>query len=424
MQWVPCLTVHACVCLRVGGSLLIYATSKFWTKFGSTFKCKVLGKEVLDNVIILTLQRPSAFRFEAGQSANLRIPEIDAFAHPFSIASGPNSSKLVFIIEIINRTSWTGRLAFEAADKIPFVMVSGPFGNPVANLQDTDAVLAIGTGTGVVPMLSLFERRANHLCNLSKYALDLNTIQREGNKGASARFDQGSRRTNNCMSTLQLKYRKRKLTEQGQDSLYFKSLVRAASGLTVRFVYDFLSWVLALLEICVMGLTLSWGNLSPGAQTQFGGVFMVVLPVCTLILLVGYFLILVSRIVSPNIYQHSIWLAIDVLIFLAAAITLVYYWWLDHGSFARPTALQQILRALFALWRASMLLTNRALNTGMRRAKKGSSDVLGTESFKLVWITRNGDICCVCCVCVCVCVRVCVFALPHMELHLAASPCL
>jgi NAD(P)H-flavin reductase len=51
------------------------------------------------------------------------------------------------------------------------VIVSGPFGNPVANLQDTDAVLAIGTGTGVVPMLSLFERRANHLCNISKYAL-------------------------------------------------------------------------------------------------------------------------------------------------------------------------------------------------------------------------------------------------------------
>lgn len=384
----------------VGSSLLIYATSKFWTKFGSTYKCKVLSKEVLGNVCILTLERPPGFHFEAGQSANLRIPEIDAFAHPFSIASGPKSSKLVFIIEIIERTSWTGKLAFapvnlaHTEDKIPFVIVSGPFGNPVANLQDTDAVLAIGTGTGVVPMLSLFERRANHLCNISKYALDMNTMQKERivKKPSNLEFDQDSRKMNNCMSALQLSYREKKLTEQGQESLYFQALVRATSGHIVRFFFDFLSWVLALLEICVMGLTLSWGNLSPGAQKQFGDFFMVALPVCTLVLLVGYGVVLVFRILRPNIYQHSIWLVIDVWIFLAAVITLVYYWMLEQDSFVRPTALQQILRALFALWRAAQLMGNRALNTSMRRANTDSTDVLGTESFKLIWITRNAGI--------------------------------
>ena len=221
--------MRVCVCLRVGASLLIYATSKFWTKFGSTHKCKVLSREVLNNVVVLTVERPAAFRFEAGQSANLRIPEIDTFAHPFSIASGPKSAKLVFIIEIISAESWTGQLAYAAPEKIPYVMVSGPFGNPVANLKDTDAVLAIGTGTGVVPMLSLFERRAHHLCNVSKHALHRNNgMQRDSmdKQDADAESDlQDRRRLSVCVSPMQLKFRKRKMTEQGEQNLYFKALV-------------------------------------------------------------------------------------------------------------------------------------------------------------------------------------------------------
>jgi NAD(P)H-flavin reductase len=49
---------------------------------------------------ILKMNRPVLFRFKPGQHAFLRVPAIDGHWHPFSIASGPDSSILEFHIKV------------------------------------------------------------------------------------------------------------------------------------------------------------------------------------------------------------------------------------------------------------------------------------------------------------------------------------
>ena len=38
------------------------------------------------------------------------------------------------------------------------VNIAGPYGYPIGSLEDHDSVIAIGTGTGIVPMLSLLHQ--------------------------------------------------------------------------------------------------------------------------------------------------------------------------------------------------------------------------------------------------------------------------
>jgi hypothetical protein len=70
-------------------------------------------------MLILKVKRPVLFNFKPGQYAFLRLAEIDQHWHPFSIASGPDSSFLEFYIEVFPEESWTGKLwkMLEAVDE-------------------------------------------------------------------------------------------------------------------------------------------------------------------------------------------------------------------------------------------------------------------------------------------------------------------
>jgi predicted ferric reductase len=106
-------------------------------------------------MIILKMNRPVLFRFKPGQYAFLRVPAIDAHWHPFSIASGPDSSILEFYIEVAGEKSWTNKLWDHLTANMKYqtgpgslVEVMGPSGTSLAKTEEFSHVLAIGAGTG------------------------------------------------------------------------------------------------------------------------------------------------------------------------------------------------------------------------------------------------------------------------------------
>lgn len=128
-------------------------------------------------MIILRLKRPAIFSFKPGQYAYLRLHGIDKHWHPFSIASGPASSYLEFYIEVYNTNSWTDKLwALLEGDgdggfshKQIDVDILGPCGTSLAKTEDFSHVLAVGAGTGIVPILALYKQHVRQLLRLDPW---------------------------------------------------------------------------------------------------------------------------------------------------------------------------------------------------------------------------------------------------------------
>lgn len=125
-------------------------------------------------MIILNVRRPALFCFKPGQYAYVKIPKIDCHWHPFSIASEPSSDVLQFNIEVFSSRSWSGKLwdfveddgLYDFSRSQVDVEVMGPIGTALAKTENYSHVLAIGTGTGIVPILSLFKEQVHQLLQL------------------------------------------------------------------------------------------------------------------------------------------------------------------------------------------------------------------------------------------------------------------
>jgi predicted ferric reductase len=144
-------------------TLLFYFCDRAAMHLNNKFRTQLVGSSAVtgsngSQMIILKINRPVLFRFKPGQYAFLRIGSIDNQWHPFSIASGPDSSQLEFYIEVFDKKSWTKQLweMLEAGNKEGdnrshlrlYVEVMGPYGTSLAKTEDYSHVLAIGAGTG------------------------------------------------------------------------------------------------------------------------------------------------------------------------------------------------------------------------------------------------------------------------------------
>ena len=127
-----------------------------------------LKKRLAENkVLILRLRRPPDFDFQPGQFAYLHVPSIDRTYHPYSIASAPQENTLDFYVEVAKSKpgaktkTWTEQL-WEIAKGNPklavesYVTVQGPYGS-ATSLGEYRKVLAVGSGTGIVPMISMMK---------------------------------------------------------------------------------------------------------------------------------------------------------------------------------------------------------------------------------------------------------------------------
>lgn len=98
-------------------SILLYLTDRASMYLNHRYKSRILLNESSviasqdgKKMVILEVQKPDLFYFQPGQYFYLKIPSIDNIWHPFSVASSPESNRIVFYIEVFGEKSWTKKL--------------------------------------------------------------------------------------------------------------------------------------------------------------------------------------------------------------------------------------------------------------------------------------------------------------------------
>jgi len=282
-------------------SLTIYLSDRFYRYFNRKNKTPVVAAFNSEDggTIHLEVKRPFGYNFSPGQYACIQIPAIDYVWHPFSIGSRPGSSELLFLIEVKKPTAWTGRLAaLVDLRQLKTINLAGPFGYPVAHLRAHGNVVAIGTGTGIVPMLSMCAERAYSLGQLGKAALasaktwqeKTHANSKEGQESSNAMLlkflahpltrsgirqaavlhmesqgegddlDVGSAFVSS-INLAKYRWRLKMLREKGSDSAYYKSLETKGTKLQAKVLWQALTMVFVLVDLVVnIGLVVSWAN--------------------------------------------------------------------------------------------------------------------------------------------------------------------
>ncbi|EOD21158.1 hypothetical protein EMIHUDRAFT_469863 [Emiliania huxleyi CCMP1516] len=382
-----------------GASMTLYLTDRAWCFF-TTHRCRVLEAVSTGKVLLLRVERPAAFRFCAGQYAQICVPGIDPFWHPFSIGSGNEANYLCFLIEVKPGQSWTGRLASDACiakllSGEAALQVRGPYGYAVADLARADAVLGVGTGTGVVPMLSLMQERARAMSLVGKAALAKAKLDRMAATTIAevdvpaprqARFSGADDARAAAATKIQHAVRRANLAD---ESAFMRALFRRGTHTSLHAVFDIVSWLLILGEVTSLGLAFSWSTLSEAARAEWQGR---ALEVAAAVLLAGYSLHFVYRYAFPTRFLRSLWAWLDGL-FTMGSIALLAVWWSEStGNFGSPTALQLLLRTLLAAWRVWRLLQASPLLRASWHRQARSPNSLGAEQYKMIWVCRDAGL--------------------------------
>mmetsp|Transcript_22356 Transcript_22356/g.34292 ORF Transcript_22356/g.34292 Transcript_22356/m.34292 type:complete len:610 (-) Transcript_22356:311-2140(-) len=173
-------------------SFVHYICDRIFMRTNHRYQARVFSAKLAETacfgakIIVLKIEKPTRFHFQPGQYAYLRVPSIDHQNwHPFSIASASDSSFLEFIIEVCGEDSWTEQLWQYCSDFVQdksqsrviahsfrlrsnlIVDVMGPYGSSYGHLKDYSHAIAIGSGTGIVPMISIFKQHARDLTRLN-----------------------------------------------------------------------------------------------------------------------------------------------------------------------------------------------------------------------------------------------------------------
>jgi predicted ferric reductase len=248
-------------------------------------------------MIILKTKKPTLFQFKAGQYAFLRINEIDNHWHPFSIASGPNAEELEFYIEVHGERSWSMKLWSLLTDENgkldtnirKFVEVMGPYGTSLAKTEEYSHILSLGTGTGIVPILSLFKQHVRKMLSLDPNVyLDelvqreerLNKVQLEMEKrkgsiatklGGTCRSKQGNFESKHDQLLASIRMRLSRhygLFDLADIRTNMAGLRRRADKATRSLNGTVLLCLAPVFGVVVLGLTISWNttevDLKPG----------------------------------------------------------------------------------------------------------------------------------------------------------------
>ena len=184
-QWVS-ITLMYYVCDRVA----MYMHQRYPVRVLSSSLCASQNQRT----IVLRVQRPVLFRFRAGQYAYIKCDKIDGHWHAFSMASEPSAKHLEFLIQVFadnnnnNNNSWTDKLwtlleqqqqqVVNASMQLQ-VEIMGPCGTGLGDLNKFSDVLALGTGTGIVPLLSILRHHANQLLRLAPSAHQQDSQERQ-----------------------------------------------------------------------------------------------------------------------------------------------------------------------------------------------------------------------------------------------------
>ena len=252
--------------------LLYYICDRLAMCMGHRHKSLIISSSAItsrmgSSMIIPRIRRPLTFFFRPGQYCLIRVPSIDQrWWHPFSLSCGPHSDLLEFCMDVHSPSSWTGQLcdilqkagadeehqtwkrgaSYLSISNQPIeVELKGPYGTGFGCLEQYSHALAIGGGTGIVPILSLLKHHIYHVRELEPQVFLRNCAER-----------------NKKLGQLQCN------NESEPDTIWRRLLAKVRGGASPHPTSGIesvsLSLLLVLLPIwgvCCVGLTLSWNTI-------------------------------------------------------------------------------------------------------------------------------------------------------------------
>jgi len=153
----------------VVGPLLIYVLDRA-ARLAQEKRCSLVvstNAGAVKGDSMLCLRLPRTFHYVAGQYAEIRVPSLSTLEwHPFTIASAPHESEMVFYVK--KSGDWTTRLydlfATGNADDV-IIHVRGPYGSPAQHVGQFEHVLCIGGGVGATPFASVVKAAHHWMLN-------------------------------------------------------------------------------------------------------------------------------------------------------------------------------------------------------------------------------------------------------------------
>jgi hypothetical protein len=231
------------------------------------------------------------------------VPSLDQHWHPFSIASCPSAGELEFYVEVFGPHTWTGKLWHlldgngkgGLSQKDITIKVMGPYGTSLGNTKNCSHGMAIGAGTGIDPVLSMFKQHVRELPRLSpcvhfqildetrkrRVEYKLAAEERKGSLagqvvgGCGRGANQGKvmatkadRLRQNIRQSVTQYYLMDKDGRPGPSRQSAKELQKAAYKAT-KSLYGVFMGVLTTLGVTLVGLTISWNTMnSLGNKTK------------------------------------------------------------------------------------------------------------------------------------------------------------
>jgi len=373
-------------------------------------------------MVILKLHRPPLFQFKPGQYAYLKLSCIDNQWHPFSIASGPAASYLEFYIEVFGEKSWTSKLwkmlqgdgDGGISQRQIEMEVMGPYGTSLGKTENFSHALAIGTGTGIVPILSIFKQHVrqlmrlepeNHFKALREHQLKMQEVEmvEEARKGSIAKQVLGS-----CFSSstfgkhvplqdgtradsVRTSIRNSIICRQEQDLDLRSSELRQnnrnmkeAAFDATRSIYGVVILAgLPVIGIALLGLTISWNTMDIelySGMIEFLQAFTVFFQVC-------------FAIVALFVWDgNELFAYVDVVICMVAPVADAFWFYkYEEYGVLRPADI-----TTFCLLTGYMTVRVWSMTVRPRHRSwqnSGDSDgVRAMERLEIVWVSRSASL--------------------------------
>ncbi|CAJ1961984.1 unnamed protein product [Cylindrotheca closterium] len=405
-------------------TLLFYFCDRAAMHLNHKYRTKVTGSSTVagtngSRMIILKLKKPILFQFKAGQYACLRINEIDNHWHPFSIASSPNSEELEFYIGIHeSKSSWTTRLWDMLADEKgnpvrnirKYVEIMGPYGTSLANTDEYSHILSLGSGTGIVPVLSLFKEHVQkmlsldpkrYLQELERRKIRLNRVQFEMDKRKGS-FAQ--KVVVSCRSKQKLVMSKQEQLEASirEDLIRHDGLsnlsdirsnmarLRKKAGQSTRSLYGIVLLCFSpVFGVVVLGLTISWNT----TEVDLAPEMFVALEVMTVLFQTVFGFVSVCVWDCTSIYNY-----ID-LVFCAVAFLFDWYWFIVYEIRGAKLSPDEIILASLFHGYMTLRLWSRAVSPRHKTWKKhvdayaaaAGSAAANLNCLEMIWTTRSAS---------------------------------
>jgi predicted ferric reductase len=295
-------------------SLLYYATDRLFMYMANCRALRVTEITALESapgeksgrVVILRLHKPPTLDFVAGQFCKLHVPAIDASWHPFSIASDPAHETLDFYIEVYDsggstKLSWTQQLwdvaneygeGTDPKHRPPPLKVEmyGALGSGLSDCRDFSSMIAVGSGTGIVPIISHFRNNIANLLRMDPTSFNLAKHARRARAHAEQQRRAGSVTIAQVLckrlfsrdlpppvspaaqstadeilhaetaTYIQAVFRKHSLERHGSQSSVFRSAVAGRGSVLQKALCGLARPLLAVFQVTLLALMFSFSN--------------------------------------------------------------------------------------------------------------------------------------------------------------------